>query len=343
MSIDQVSPSPAGALSDWLGNNVAGFRLPARQQVLPGGNSNVTLLLTDSAGQRFVLRQPPVGTALATAHDVLREARILRALDAAKLPVPSVVASCDDLSVLGVAFVVMRYVEGTHCHTSEDANGLTVPVRRAAGDNLAHALALLHALDVDSIGLGNLGPRDDYLARQLRRWRRQVDVDRQRDTEDIDRTCDLLREFVPEQRRVAVVHGDVRLDNCILSADGGVLAIVDWEICALGDPLADLGVLLAYWAEPGDEIRALNDPPTAVGGFATRSELAASYLRAADLPADTDVAFYVAFAWWKLACIVEGVWARAVRKNQQLARPRASYAEQALRLAGHARSLASAL
>ncbi|WP_369333566.1 phosphotransferase family protein [Trebonia kvetii] len=237
----------------------------------------------------------------------------------------------------------MRYLDGMHCHGAQDASSLHPAARRAAGQNLARTLARLHSLDPDTIGLGDLGPREDYVARQLRRWRRQVDADRRRPTPDIDEAHAILSAHVPPQRRASVVHGDFRLDNCVLDLDGGVIGLVDWEICALGDPLADLGVLLAYWAEPGDEVTALNDPLTLVPGFPSRAEMAAAYLTASGLPADTDFAFFVAFAWWKLACIIEGVWARASRKRQRLARPLDSYARQAASVASHARPLAACL
>jgi aminoglycoside phosphotransferase (APT) family kinase protein len=330
-------------LTEWLTSQVPGTCPPFTSTVLAGGNSNVTVLLADSAGQRTVLRRPPAGTSLDTAHDVVREARILSALASAGTPVPGVVAMCQDAAVIGAPFFVMQYLDGIHCHGTRDAYSLDPAVRRAAGENLAGALAELHRLDIDAIGLGDLGRRGDYIARQLRRWQRQVDADRQRPTPDIDVAHAILSQRVPPQRRTSVVHGDIRLDNCILDHVGRVIGVVDWEICALGDPLADLGVLLAYWAEPGDEVIALNDPPTLVPGFPGRAELAAAYLTASGLSEDTDVDFYVAFAWWKLACIIEGVWARAARKHQRLARPLDSYARQALSVAAHARHLADGL
>lgn len=346
-AISQAGHPPAEAVSDrlagWLGDCVPGARPPVKSTPLAGGNSNVTLLLEDADGRRMVLRRPPAGSALDTAHDVLREARIIRALGSAGALVPGVIATCEDSGVIGAPFVVMQYVDGFHCHGARDAQALGPSARRACGDSLARALAALHALDIDVIGIGDLGRREDYIERQLRRWARQVDADRQRPTPGIDMAHRVLSGCPPEQRRTSVVHGDIRLDNCVLDPGGAVLAMVDWEICALGDPLADLGVLLAYWAEPGDEVVALNDPPTVVPGFAARAELTAAYLAAAGLPADTDVSFYIAFAWWKLACIIEGVWARATRQGRRLARPLDSYASQALLVADHAYRLAASL
>jgi aminoglycoside phosphotransferase (APT) family kinase protein len=232
-------------LARWLTGCLPGTRPPLAGTVLAGGNSNVTVLLADAAGQRLVLRRPPAGAVLATAHDVLREARVLAALAGAGAPVPAVLATCEDSGVIGAPFFAMQYLDGLPCHGADDASALAPAVRRASGESLARTLAALHGLDVDAIGLGGLGPRDGYVARQLRRWRRQVDAGRQRPTPDIDVTHAILSGCVPPQRRTAVVHGDYRLDNCVLNAGGGVAGVVDWEICALGDPLADLGVLLA--------------------------------------------------------------------------------------------------
>lgn len=331
--------SPPADLSDWIRENIRGSRPPFRQHRLVGGNSNVTLLLTSTDGRQIVVRRPPEGGALATAHNVVREARIMSALYPHGVPVPEIFATCEDPQVLGVPFVAMEYVEGVSCHTSAEAGATTAELRSSVGPSLARSIAGLHRLNVDRIGLGQLGPREDYLARQLHRWRRQVDADRQRPTPDIDETWALLLDQLPAQRRVAVVHGDVRLDNCIVSPQGEILAIVDWELSALGDPLADLGLLLAYWAQPEDQIRVLHDPPTVSPGFSSRAEVAAAYLAAADMPPETDVSYYVAYAWWKIACIVEGVWARAGRKGDALPRPLDSYADQAVRLARHAREL----
>lgn len=328
-------------LEQWIAGNVRDVRGPLRLTKLPGGNSNITVLVEDASGVRMVLRRPPEGAALATAHDVLREARILTALSRAGMPVPEVIATCADPAVIGAPFVLMRHVDGVACLGVAQARSLDDGARRGAGASLARTLAALHALDIDAVGLADLGRRDNYVARQLRRWHGQVETDRQRPTPDIDAAHTMLSQCVPPQQRDAIVHGDFRLDNCILAPDGAVRAVVDWEICALGDPLADLGVLLAYWTEPGDEISSLHDPPTLAGGFSRRDDLAASYLRAAGLPAGTAVSFYVAFAWWKLACIIEGVWARAVRRQCSLARPLNSYADQALRVAAHARHLAT--
>jgi aminoglycoside phosphotransferase (APT) family kinase protein len=341
---DDLAGLRAGPVTEWLAGCLPGLVPPLDFRRLAGGNSNLTYRVTDRTGRSWVLRRPPAGAVLATAHDVLREARVLAALGGAGLPVPRIDASCADPEVTGAPFVVMEFVDGLVCLGSADAGRLAPAQRQRAGESLATTLGALHRADPDRIGLGDLGRHTGYLERQLARWHTQWRTGRLRDLPAIDSAADLLRRRIPAQARVAVVHGDYRLDNCVLAPDGSVRAVLDWEICALGDPLADLGVLLAYWAEPGDEVRALQDPPTAVPGFPDRARMRSGYLAAAGYAEDVDVSFYLAFAWWKLACIVEGVYARTVRRGTPAGgRDAASYASQAERLAGQALWLARSL
>ena len=334
---------PLRRIAALLAQQLPQVRPPLRFTRLAGGNSNLTYRVQDATGASWVLRRPPVGGALATAHDVLREARVLRALAGSPVPVPGVLLTCADETVAAAPFVLMEYVAGTACAGAEDAARLSVAQRQAAGLAMAQTLADLHGVNPDDVGLGELGRRERYVERQLARWHAQWHADRKRPLPALQAAHDRLRACVPEQRRVALVHGDFRLDNCIVGADGSVRAVLDWEICALGDPLADLGVLLAYWAEPGDELCALQDPPTRVGGFPSRAELLSAYLAAAGRDPDANVDFFVAFAWWKLACIVEGVYSRATRTPPATGRTAQSYADQAARLAAHALELAAAL
>lgn len=330
------------ALADWFGANLPDAEPPFTLNRLTGGNSNLTYRVDDARGRCWVLRRQPQGILLATAHDVLREARVLAALRGTSVPVPVVHAMCDDRAVFGADFFVMGRVAGLSCTTSAAAAELAVDRRPASGSSLADTLAALHDVDVDAVGLGTLGRREGYVHRQLHRWHGQWQARRLAGITEIDEAFELLRACVPQQSRTSLVHGDFRLDNCILGTDGTVRAVLDWEICALGDPLTDLGVLLAYWAEPGDEVRALHDPPTAIGGFSTRDELRSRYLRSSGLDEATDVSFYVAFAWWKLACIVAGVAAR-VADHPTAGRDAASYVAQLHRIAAHAAELARAL
>ncbi|HEY3735908.1 MAG TPA: phosphotransferase family protein [Jatrophihabitans sp.] len=342
-----MSEQAPAALTDWFVNHVRAEsgrspRPPLALALLAGGHSNLTYRVTDADDVSWVLRRPPEGTLLATAHDVLREARVLTALSPTPVPTPAVHAVCEGHDVLDADFFVMEWVDGIPCTTAAAAAGLSPAQRRTAGESLADTLATLHRVDVDAVGLGALGRREGYVQRQLRRWQTQWNTQRVDALTEIDEAFELLSAQIPEQRQTSLVHGDYRLDNCILATDGTVRAVVDWEICALGDPLVDLGVLLAYWTEPGDDAQALEDPPTSVTGFGTRDEVRIRYLQAAGLGPETDVRFYVAFAWWKLACIVGGVAARAAAHGGT-GRDAASYVNQLRRIAAQAGTLARAL
>jgi aminoglycoside phosphotransferase (APT) family kinase protein len=330
-------------IASFLTGQLPQVRPPLRFTRLAGGNSNLTYRVQDTSGASWVLRRPPVGSALATAHDVLREARVLRALAASPVPVPRVLLTCEHEAVDPAPFVLMEYVEGLACAGAADAASLTAVQRHAVGLRMARTLADLHRVNPDAVGLGDLGRREGYVQRQLARWHTQWHADRQRPLPALQAAYDRLLARVPAQRRVALVHGDFRLDNCIIGDDAAVHAVLDWEICALGDPLADLGVLLAYWAEPGDELCALQDPPTLAGGFPSRADLLSVYLDATGRDPGEDVDYFVAFAWWKLACIVEGVYSRATRTPPASGRTAQSYADQAARLADHAAELVAAL
>jgi aminoglycoside phosphotransferase (APT) family kinase protein len=183
--------------------------------------------------------------------------------------------------------------------------------RRAAGESLADVLAAIHAVDVDAVGLGDLGRREGYIARQLKRWHTQWENSKTRELPVVDDVYEQLAAHIPEQGPATIVHGDYRLDNCIVGDDGAVRAVLDWELCTLGDPLADLGLLKVYWTDPDDERAALLTPTTALPGFPHRQELVDRY--AARSGRDVgNLDYYVAFGYWKLACIVEGVYARYV-------------------------------
>ena len=298
-------------VSDWLGTRLEDLVLPLRASRIPGGRSNLTYLLIDAGDRRMVLRRPPLGDLPATAHDVLREARLLQGV-AGEVPVPRVLVACEDRDVTGAPFFVMEHLDGRVVRDPATADELTMPARAAVGPALVDALVALHQVDPDRLGLGDLALRQDYAARQLRRWHRNWEATRTRDLPDLERTHAWLLENLPAQRRTSIVHGDFRIDNCILAADGTVLGLLDWELSTVGDPLADLGQLLVYWAEPDDDFTALHSPPTRTVGYASRDELRSRYLAATGAE-PADVAYYVVFNWWKTACIVEDVYSRMLR------------------------------
>lgn len=295
--------------------------------------------MTDAGGRRWILRRPPLGEHPGGAHDVLREARLLGAL-AGRVPVPGVMTVCDDNAVTGAPFVVLEFLDGLVVRDPEGVRtGLTTAERASVGPALIDAMVALHAVDPGLLGLGGVAGRTDYLQRQLRRWEANWRRTATRELADLASAHAILADRAPQQRRAAIVHGDYRLDNCLLARTGGavtVLGILDWELTTVGDPLADLGQFLVYWAEPGDDHTALHSPPTAEPGFSSRSDLLHRYCAATgDDPAALD--FYLAFNWWKTACIVEGVYSRMRDGSTGITdRTPESFADQAAALAAQA-------
>ncbi|GCD94334.1 phosphotransferase family protein [Embleya hyalina] len=309
--MSQSSPSEAlrpEAITTWLAERTF-VRPPLDFELVLGGRSNLTYVVADADARRWVLRRPPLGHVLATAHDMGREYRILAALGAGRtdVPVPPVLGYCADDAVNGAPFFVMDFVDGHVIRGAEDANRLLTPTaRRRAGEQLADVLAAIHAVDVDAAGLGELGRREDYIGRQLRRWQRQWEATRVPGIDTIDEVHRALAASVPEQQGATIVHGDFRLDNVILGPDGTVRAVLDWELCTLGDPLADVGTTLMYWVEAGEDGTLLPADGTASEGFVDRAAFAARYAAATgrDL---SHIRWYQAFACWRLACILAGV------------------------------------
>jgi aminoglycoside phosphotransferase (APT) family kinase protein len=221
-----------------------------------------------------------------------------------------VVGFCEDEGVNDAPFYVMEFVEGPILRGLAEADAFPDEAdRRAIGERVVDTLVAIHAVDPDAVGLGELGRKEDYVARQLRRWQGQWEKSKTRELPAIDAVHERLASRIPEQGPATIVHGDYRLDNMILSATGEVAAVVDWELCTLGDPLADVGLLMVYWPEEGDETIALGQPATLAPGFPTREELRARYAERSgrDL---SELDFFVALGYWKLAIILEGVYAR---------------------------------
>ncbi|HEU4598920.1 MAG TPA: phosphotransferase family protein [Solirubrobacterales bacterium] len=298
------------ALEAWFGDNVPGVDLPLRFERIAGGHSNLTYRVTDAAGQKWALRRPPLGKRLGSAHDMGREFKVVSALGGTEVPVAPVVGLCEDESVNDAPFYVMEFVEGPVLRGLAEAEIFPdEDDRQAIGQRVADTLVQIHAVDPDAVGLGDLGRKEDYVARQLHRWQGQWEKSKTRELEPIDRVHEALSARIPEQGPAAIVHGDYRLDNMILRNSGEVAAVVDWELCTLGDPLADVGLLMVYWPERGEDTIALGMPANLAPGFPTREELTARYAERSgrDL---SDLDFYVALGYWKLAIILEGVYAR---------------------------------
>lgn len=294
----------------WFGRNIAGVEPPLSFERISGGRSNLTYAVHDIAGHAWALRRPPLGERLGSAHDMGREHKVISALAPTDVPVPPVAGYCEDDAVNGAPFYVMDFVEGPILRSRQEAEESFGPDdRRAIGDRVVDTLVAIHAVDPDAVGLSDLGRKQDYVARQLHRWHGQWEKSKTREVAVIDEVHDRLMKRIPEQGPATIVHGDYRLDNMILAPSGAVAAVVDWELCTLGDPLADIGMLLVYWSEPGDELMPLFDPPTTAGGFPGRAEVKARYGELSGRDLDR-IDFYIALAYWKLAIILEGVYAR---------------------------------
>jgi aminoglycoside phosphotransferase (APT) family kinase protein len=305
-------------LARWLSGNglPAASELPSIELLL-GGRSNLTYRLEfpGAAGPvRVVLRRPPLGHVLPTAHDMGREYRLLSALYGTEIPVARPVAFCTDPEVIGAPFYVMEHVAGVVLRTREQAAMITPPQARLVSQRLAEMLAAIHGVDVAAAGLADFGRPDGYLRRQFSRWQRQWELSASREVPGYEELVGRLAAGLPDGGEGTLVHGDFRLDNVLIAAgqQPRIAAVVDWEMSTLGDPLADLGLTLVYWADPDDtdwlDI-AVGATATSGPGFLTRAEFAASY--AARTGRDlSGIGYYMAFGCFKLAVVLEGIHAR---------------------------------
>jgi aminoglycoside phosphotransferase (APT) family kinase protein len=296
-------------VSQWLTDHLDGAVAPFDFRLIVGGRSNLTYTVTDAAGHRYVLRRPPTGAVLATAHDMAREHRIIAAVGATAVPVPPALGLCTDESVNGAPFYVMGFVDGVVLDSADKGATMTPENRRAAGLHLIDVLADLHGIDVDAVGLGDLAKRQGYVERQLKRWSTQWERSKTRELPAVDEVARRLGERLPVQQGVSIAHGDYRFGNVLTDTEHGrIAAVLDWELCTLGDPLADVGYLGVYWADEGTAQARPNDP-TGIEGFPTYAELLERYaaLTGRDL---SGIDYYIAFGSWRLAVISEGVYAR---------------------------------
>ena len=273
-------------VTEWLVSNVVGAVAPFTFELIAGGRSNLTFKVTAADGQRFVLRRPPLGHVLATAHDMAREHRIITAVGRSSVPVPLALGLCADEAVNGAPFYVMGYVDGVVLDSPERGAEVPMSLRRVAGEHLVDVLADLHAVDIDAVGLGDLAKREGYVERQVKRWSTQWEQSKTRELPAIDEVARKLREVMPAQQGVSITHGDFRFGNCLTDiATGRIAAVLDWELCTLGDPLADLGYLGVYWFH-GDAAAMRGNDPTPAGGYPTYPELVDRYARLNKVVAD---------------------------------------------------------
>lgn len=301
------------AVEAWVGADVESLTPPFEWTRLEGGHSNLTYLLQDQNGRKAVIRRPPLGKLLPKAHDMQREWSLISSLAPTGFPVPEALGFCDDKDITGALFYVMGFADGKPLYTRQEVEERIAPEQRPA---LAHTfidtLAQLHALDPDEIGLGELGKKDDYIGRQINTWYRSWQASIEPAGHDDPRAHELHEYLLanrPEQGKARVVHGDYGFHNCLIGSDGNVVAVVDWEISTLGDPLADLGYTLKTWPESADDVPADKDLPTSAGGFPLRAELAERYAERTGRSIDM-LDYYVGFNHWKMAAILLGVYAR---------------------------------
>ncbi|MFC4003129.1 phosphotransferase family protein [Prauserella oleivorans] len=280
---------------------------PLAADIVEGGRSNLTYIVTDGA-RRWVVRRPPLGHVLPTAHDMRREFRVLSALGPTTVPVPPTLLLCEDDAVIGAQFYVMDFVEGTPFRTKEQLEPLGAERTRAIADALVDTLVDLHAVDYDSVGLGDFGRPAGFLERQLRRWKKQLDASRSRDLPGIEELHERLAARIPVSPEPAIVHGDYRLDNVLVGTDDRIKAVLDWEMSTLGDPLTDLALLVAYAERRTLDLSFVSNV-SAAPGYPGTDELIDRYTRRSGRDVSA-LNWYIGFAFFKLAVILEGIYYR---------------------------------
>lgn len=301
---DRLGPELAQVTGDqrWLSLHAS---------LVSGGKSNLTFEVTSEAGT-VILRRPPTGELLSSAHDMSREVRIQRALASTSVPVPKIILLHENDDLLGVPFYVMQKIPGLVIRNEMPEGYASSPQEKLAlCDALVDVLADLHAIEPDAIGLGDYGRPNGYLERQLRRWTHQWDLTKTHEVLAIDDLGQLLARSMPATQMNSIVHGDFRLDNCLMALDNPsrVNAVLDWELSTLGDPLTDLGLLMVYWREPGEYVPVLIPALTRNPGFPRRDHLADRYAQRTGAQLD-NIAYYEAFANFKFAVIAQGIIAR---------------------------------
>ncbi len=297
------------ALTAWLDRSFPGLRRgELTADVVAGGRSNLTYRVGDGSST-WALRRPPLGHVLPTAHDMAREYRVIAALAPTDVPVPSPVGLCEDVEVLGAPFYLMSFVDGIVLDSPARVAQLSADQARRAGEVLVDALVALHRVDPVAVGLADFGRPEGFLARQLERWHKQFLASVPEPSPVEDEVIELLRGSLPASGPAAIVHGDYRLTNVLLSPDAGVIrAIVDWEMAALGDPLCDVGLLAVYHSLAEHDSGVMPQMSRAAG-FLGADELIARYAAASGRDLG-DIDWYLGFGFYKLAVISQGIAAR---------------------------------
>lgn len=281
---------------------------PLSGTAFEGGRSNLTYAVTDGE-HRWVVRRPPLGHVLPTAHNMSREFRVLSALHPTSVPVPRPLLLCEDTEVLGAPFYVMEFVPGTPYREAAQLEAIGPERTRALALRLVDTLAELHTVDPDAVGLHDFGRPDGFLARQVRRWQRQLEASRSRELPGIDRLATTLADRLPESGPATVLHGDFRLDNALVDENDRVTAVLDWEMSTLGDPLTDLAVQVVYARRDALGIGMTTRGAGSAPGYPGSDELVARYAERSGRDV-SGLSWYVAFAFFKLAVIAEGIYYR---------------------------------
>ncbi|MFF0148833.1 aminoglycoside phosphotransferase (APT) family kinase protein [Amycolatopsis sulphurea] len=276
-------------------------------EVIQGGRSNLTYIVGDGVG-RWVVRRPPLGHVLPTAHDMGREFRVMTGLSGTPVPVPETVLLCTDPDVLGAQFYVMEFVEGTPYRSADELAKVGEKRTRAIAEGLVDTLVELHAVDPEAAGLGDFGRPDGFLERQLRRWKKQLDGSRSRELPGADQLHDRLAAKLPPSGRPSIVHGDYRLDNVLVGSGDRVTAVLDWEMSTLGDPLTDVALLIAYAERDTVSLQMVSNASSAPG-YPSTDEVISRYAQRSGRDVSA-LNWYVSFAFFKLAVILEGIYYR---------------------------------
>ncbi|WP_240196925.1 phosphotransferase family protein [Nonomuraea lactucae] len=300
-----------GRLARWFDTELPGARSDELGcRVIAGGRSNLTYLVEDGV-HRWVLRRPPLGHVLSTAHDMSREFRVISALQETAVPVPATYELCSDPEVLGAPFYVMEYVDGTPYREDWQLEPLGPERTAAIGRRVMDVLAALHGVDAESIGLANFGRPEGFLERQVRRWGAQLDASHSRDLAGIDELRARLAAKVPETLSPAIVHGDYRLDNVLIDEDDQIAAVLDWEMSTLGDPLSDVALLVVYQRSQEFGAGAAVATFPRAPGWPSEAELLERYATASGRDLG-NLWFHLALAAFKAAVILEGIHYRYV-------------------------------
>ena len=271
------------------------------------GRSNITFKIFDNSIS-YVLRRPPFGNKLESAHNMQREFRIITELSRNNLKVPKPILLCEDRTISEDDFYIMEYIEGETIADNLIAAKYSDSQKKKITESFISTLAELHTFDVVESNLRDLGKHQDYVERQLNRWNKQFRAQKVREIDDLDKATKILFDNIPSQQRISIVHGDYRLDNVRIN-NNSVAAIVDWELCTLGDPLADLGTVIASWSNENEIDTPFIYSPSLSGGFPSRKEIINLYEKKSLLNI-SEIEFYIRLSFWKHAMIMEGVYVR---------------------------------